>query len=115
MFLYYNHKMNSIRWYDKNPNLKDVFEFLEGLDERLQRTIAKDILQILVNDFNFDFDYELNRICKHYNFDCKRWYDKDIDLFSSFEIIKTLSPKLQDLIAKKIIENIVFIYLKEGV
>lgn len=106
--------MKQVRWYDNNPNLKDVFEFLEGLDVKLQRTIAKDIIQILMNDFNFDLDYELNQISQNYNYDCKRWYDKDIDLFSSFEIMKTLSPKMQDLIAKKIVEDIVFIYLKEG-
>lgn len=106
--------MENIRWYDKNPNLKEVFEFLEGLDVKLQKTIAKDIMQILVNDFNFDLDYELNRINKNYNFNCKRWYDKDTDLFSAFEIIKSLSTKFQDVITKKIIENIISIYLKEG-
>lgn len=106
--------MKQIRWYDKNPNLKDVFEFLEGLDKKRQKIIAQDIIQILMNDFGLNLDSEINKISENYNYDCKRWYDKDIDLFSSFEIIKSFPQNKQDEIAKKIIETIVFIYLKEG-
>lgn len=106
--------MKQIRWYDKNPNLKDIFEFLEGLDKKRQKIIAQDVIQILMNDFGLNLDSEINKISENYIYDCKRWYDKDIDLFSSFEIIKSFPQKKQNEIAKKIVETILFIYLKEG-
>lgn len=96
--------MKHIRWYDKNPDLKDVFEFLKSLDASIQGKIAKDILQILVNDFNLDLDKQINNITKNYTYNCKRWYDYNIDLFTSFEIIKTLPKNLQIKLIEKIVE-----------
>lgn len=105
--------MKYVRWYDKNPDLKDVFEFIHELDAPLQITIAKDIIQILVNDFGLNMDEKINMISQNYTFDCKRWYDNNIDLFSAFEIIKSLSFELQTQVVRKIIETILFIYIKE--
>ena len=105
--------MRHVRWYDKNPNLGDVFDFIEELDESIQGKIAQDILQILINDFKLDLDGKINNISKNYNYECKRWYDNNIDLFSSFEIIKSFSPQMQEQIIKKIIESILYIYIEE--
>lgn len=104
--------MRRIRWYDKNPDLKDIFEFIEGLDESIQKKIANDIVQILLNDFGLDLDEKINNISKNYTYECKRWYDNNIDLFTSFDIIKDLSEELQNEIAKKIVESILFVYLE---
>lgn len=105
--------MKHIRWYDKNPNLREVFEFIQGLDDLIQKKIAKDIIQILMNDFNLDLDEKINNISKNYTYECKRWYDKNIDLFTSFDIIKSLPLKLQNEIVKKIVESILFVYLEQ--
>ncbi len=105
--------MKHVRWYDKNPDLKDVFDFIEELDESIQDKIAQDILQILINDFKLDLDEKINTICKNYNYTCKRWYDGNIDLFSSFEIIKGFSLQMQEQVIKKIIESILYIYIEE--
>ena len=103
--------MENIRWYDKEPVLKEVFEFIQKLDEPSQKEIAKDIIQILTNDLNLDLDSEINKISKNYNYECKRWYDNNIDLFSSFEIIKGLPQKKQQEVVKKIIESVLLIYI----
>lgn len=104
--------MKQIRWYDKNSDLKDIFQFIEKLDGSTQGEVAKDILQILMNDFNLDLDEEINNISKNYTYKCKRWYDNNVDLFTSFEIIRNLSPKLQNEVVRKVFESIMLTYLK---
>ena len=104
--------MKHVRWYDKNPDLKEVFEFIQELDSPVQTEIAKDIIQILMTDFDLDLDEKINHISLNYNYECKRWYDRNIDLFTSFEIIKSLSPETQTKVVKKIITSILLIYLE---
>ena len=106
--------MKHIRWYDKNPDLKEIFEFIQGLDDIYQNKIAQDILQMLMCDFRLNLDEKINAISKNYTYDCKRWYDQNIDLFTSFEIIRDFSPELQREIINKIIKTVLFIYLEEG-
>lgn len=98
--------MKYIRWYDKNPDLKDIFDFLEGLELSAQKKVAKDILLILLNDFHLDVDAKLNKVHKNYTYQCKRWYDYNVDLFTSFEIIKDLSKKQQKQLAEKIVSTL---------
>ena len=105
--------MKYIRWYDKNPDLREVFDFIETLNEPYQIQIAHDIIQILMKDFHLDLDKELNEINKNYTFPCKRWYDQNIDIFTCFELIKGLSDELREQIIKKIIQTALFIYLEE--
>lgn len=106
--------MKHVRWYDKNPNLKDIFEYIQGLDDAVKAKIGQDILQILVNDFNLNLDDRINAITKDYNYECSRWYDNNIDLFVSFAIIKDLPEGFQEEVAKKIVESLLFMYA-EGV
>ena len=106
--------MKHVRWYDKNPELKEVFEFIQGLDDSAQDAIAQDILQILMNDFTLDLDREINQICENYNYQCKRWYDKNIDMFTSFEIIKNLPDEMKKQVMNKIIETALLMYLEQG-
>ncbi len=106
--------MKHVRWYDKNPDLKEVFEFIEGLDAEYQADIAKEILQILINDFKFDLDEKINKISKNYTYKCRRWYDRNIDLHTSFEIIKDVSEDVQHLIIKKIVQTVLLIYFESG-
>jgi len=103
--------MKYIRWYDKNPDLKDIFDFLEGLDLTAQRKVAKDILLILLNDFDLNLDEKINKVSKNYNYPCKRWYDYNIDLFTSFEIIKTLPKNMQNQLVEKIVSSLLLTIL----
>lgn len=102
--------MKHVRWYDKDSNLKAVFEFIQGLDIPVQNEIAKDIIQILMNELQPDLDKKLNEISKNYNYECRRWYDKNIDLFSSFELIKNLPDEMKTDVVKKIIESALLMY-----
>lgn len=102
--------MQNIRWYDKNPLLKEVFEFIQKLDTTAQNEIAKDIIQILMNDLHLNLDEQINNINKNCNYEFKRWYDNNINLFSSFEIIKGLPELQQKEVLKKIIESALLMY-----
>lgn len=102
--------MGYVRWYDKNERLKSVFDFIQGLDLPVQNELAKDIVQILMNDLNLDLDKKINDISKNYDYECKRWYDQNVDLFSSFELIKNLPPEMQNEVVKKIIESALIMY-----
>lgn len=103
--------MKHIRWYDKDSNLKAVFEFIEKLELPVQAEIAKDIIQILVTELNIDLDSNINSIgTKSYEY--KRWYDKNMDLFSSFELIKNLPDAMRYEVVKKIIESVLLMYFE---
>lgn len=106
--------MKNIRWYDKNPKLKQVVEFVEGLPAEYQDIVAKDIIQLLIQDFNLNFDEHINCVGSNYNYCCKRNHDKNIDLFTSFEIIKGLEDDLQHRVAESIMETILMLYLVKG-
>ena len=102
-----------VRWYDKNPDLKNVFEFIQELDIADQKRIAHDILQILFTDFNINLDEKINEVSKNYAYKAQRWYDNNIDLFTSFEIIKGQSSVTKSKIIEKIIESILFMYFQD--
>lgn len=106
--------MQNVRWYDKIPQLKEAFELIKGLDTSVQEKIAEDIIQILINDFNLDLDEEINDISKNYNYKCNRWYDKDINFFSAFEIIKNLPDGLKEQVVNRIYESLMIICLEEN-
>lgn len=106
--------MKNIRWYDKNSKLKQVIEIVEGLSPEYQDIVAKDIIQILAQDFNLNFDDHINDVGNKYNYNCKRNHDNNIDLFTSFEIIKGLEDGLQHRVAESILETILLLYLVKG-
>jgi len=106
--------MEYARWYDKNPELKEAFEFIEKLDISVQEQIAQDLIQILMNDFGLNLDAEINRIAQGYTYECKRWYDKNVDFFTSFEIIRTLPEEMQNEVVKRILETVLLLHINMG-
>ena len=103
--------MNYERWYDKDSRVQAVFEFIQSLDLPVQNEIAKDIVQIVMNELGskIDLNKELSSIGKN-DYKYKRWYDKNTDLFSSFELIKNLPDELKTEVVKKIIESALLMY-----
>lgn len=104
--------MEYIRWYDKNPELSEIFEFIRGLDENLQDKISQDILQVMMNDFNINLDDKINEVSGKYTFECKRWYDSNADFFTVFSILKTLPDGLKTEVVKKIVESVMLVYFE---
>lgn len=109
--LYYNKQMDQIRWYDKDSELSKVFAVIQKLDVTLQDKLAQEILQIIMCELKLDLDEEINRVTKNYTYKCQRWYDKNIDLSSSFEIIKSLDDRKRKEVTNKIIESVLYFYL----
>lgn len=93
--------MQKIRWYDKNQQLSALFSFIEAQDENTQQDIAKILLQLLINEFDINLDQEISKMSLQQDYDYKRWYDSNIDLFSITELTKSLSFEQQVLFAQK--------------
>lgn len=102
--------MKHVRWYDKDARLKAVFEFIQGLEIPVQNEMAKDIIQILMEELQPNIDEMLNDVTKNCNYEYKRWYDKNADLFSSFELIKNLPDEMKTQVVRKIIESALLMY-----
>ena len=79
--------MEYLRWYDKDPLIKEFMNALERLDQDTISLLAQDFIQIMLEDEQINTD--------------NRWYDKNYDLHSCLEVLKLLNPNLQ----KKIIEK----------
>lgn len=105
--------MKQLRWYDKDSRLKSVFEFIQSFDNSIQDEIAKDIIQILLNDLNINLDEKLNEMSRRCDYEYKRWYDRNADLFSSFELIKNLPDELKREVVRKIAESVLLMYFED--
>ena len=108
--------MSYTRWYDRNPTTREVFGFIQRLDDYAQAEIAQDIIQILMTDLDLDIDYMLHEIDEeyNYNYEGKRWYDKNPDLHSSFEIIKNLPAIYQKYVMNEILESALLMYYEHN-
>lgn len=104
--------MKNTRWYDKNPDLAQVFEFIQTLDETRQNQVAQDLFQLLVCEFKIKVNEIISMTAKSKH-SFTRWYDKNPDLQISFEIIKGFPPQIQGEIISKVIKTILIMYLEE--
>lgn len=82
--------MPHLRWYDKDDNLKLLFQLLQKLPVDAQNTVASEIIQILMqkNIHPDDFISEIEYIRERH-----RWYDKSETLHSAVKMLKILSPE----------------------
>lgn len=102
---------NHIRWYDKDEDLSQFLTFLEGIDERKRKVIAKEVLQIIFTELGVNPDEKILSLFSLEYSHKKRWYDEDIDVQSSIELIKDLSSeKKQELLSRTIetIQQLIF-------
>ena len=82
--------MNYSRWYDKYPDLKSLLQLLENIDDYNVELIAQDFLQIIVSKYRDRFDKMIEIMSKNAPMGYKRWYDKNYNLHTCIEFIKTL-------------------------
>ena len=100
------------RWYDKNSNLSQVFNFLENIDKRNRKIIANEILQIIFSELNVNSNEKVKELSKLNHTFNKRWYDEDTEVQSAVEIIKTLSEEQKRELIERIIELLQQIVIK---
>lgn len=106
--------MGNARWYDKNPELNNLITYLEEQNEDIQNEFAQQLLQILIFEFNFDLDKEISKMSKPCNYEYNRWYDENIELFTIFEFIKTLSYDEQSYLVDSIVSHVLIENMKEN-
>jgi hypothetical protein len=99
--------MQYVRWYDKDKDLSHLMKFFETLNETLQDEIARDLIQIILNEIDTNQDNEILELSKMQLYDYKRWYDKNLSLHSAIEIIKNLSETQRKEIISLLMESIV--------
>ena len=79
------------RWYDKYSDLKHLLLLLETVDEYNIEIIAQDFLQIILSKYKEKFDSVIEHLNNNPPPRYNRWYDKNYNLHTCIEFIKTLS------------------------
>ncbi len=78
------------RWYDKYPDLKQLLLLLETVDEYTIDLISQDFLQIILAKYKDEFDISIKNMNDNPPPRYSRWYDKNYNLHTCIEFIKTL-------------------------
>ena len=97
---------NHIRWYDKDEDLSQFLKFLEGIDERKQKVVVKEVLQIIFTELDINADEKILSLSNLEYLHNKRWYDVDVEVQSSIELLKDLSQTQRRELLSRIIETI---------
>lgn len=100
------------RWYEQNPDLNEVVNFIQSLDFDDRVVVAKYLLQILISECNINIDEELSKISTH-DYSYNRWYDDNFDLSTAFELLKNLSKVEQDFVVSRFLSEIVMSFVKK--
>lgn len=79
------------RWYDKYPDLKQLLLLLETIDEYNIELISQDFLQIILSEYKDKFDLTIKYMNDNPPPRYSRWYDKNYNLHTCIEFIKTLN------------------------
>lgn len=82
--------MNYLRWYDKDPILKDFMALLESLDHQIVEILAQDFIQIIMNSGFINVDSTIELLDKISPNKFNRWYDKNYNLHTCIELLKAL-------------------------
>lgn len=93
--------MKYLRWYDKDPLLKNFIGILEVLDEKTLELLAQDFIQIIMDSGYTNVDKTIDLLSKTSPKQYNRWYDKNYNLHSCIEFLKSLPPERRgELISK---------------
>ncbi len=84
------------RWYDKYANLKNLLVLLQKVDDYNIELIAQDFLQIILERYKNEFDTAIQNMAKNPVPRYNRWYDKNYNLHTCIEFIKTLDDSAKE-------------------
>lgn len=93
--------MQYLRWYDKDPVIKDFMSALERLDQETISFLAQDFIQTMMEDEKINADGALMSLIQNVPPGYNRWYDRNYDLHSCLEVLKSLEPEHQKQIIEK--------------
>lgn len=82
--------MKYLRWYDKDPILKEFMALLESLDPQIIDVLAQDFIQIIMNSGFINVDSTIDLLNKNSPNRYNRWYDKNYNLHSCVELLRSL-------------------------
>lgn len=104
--------MDQRRWYDRDPILSKAMRILETSDDKFQIQVALNLIKVIIehnietNTFNTVEDI-LKAVdegrCEKGN---ERWYDIDLTLKTSVQMLENCSQEMQSKIARSIAELI---------
>ena len=78
------------RWYDNYPDLKSLLILLENVDDYTLELISQDFLQLIMYKYKDKFDNAIELMSKNPPPNYKRWYDRNYNLHTCIEFVKTL-------------------------
>ena len=91
-----------MRWYDKDPILKEALELLRlSTDE--QKEQAKSFMLKLQEDVAQDVIERIYEIITQYQGKGNRWYDNDPVMIKAVEMLRQADPKTQRVAALKLL------------
>lgn len=103
-----------MRWYEKNPELSELLNFLQSLDYDDRVIVTQHLLQIVIMECGINLDSEISAISeKKYSY--KRWYDDNFDLSASLEFMKNLPKSKQDYVVRRFLSEIIMSYAKKEI
>ncbi|MDD3237177.1 MAG: hypothetical protein PHV37_03690 [Candidatus Gastranaerophilales bacterium] len=89
-------EMQYLRWYDKDPVLKEFMNILEALPKDTVNMVAQDFIQIIMESGLIDADYTISMLDKTSPRQYNRWYDKDYNLHTCIELLKNLDEQKKE-------------------
>lgn len=101
-----------MRWYEENSKLTELLNFVKTLDKEDCETVANHLLQILITECNVNLDKELSNAFNSEH-PYKRWYDRNLDLSASMEILKNIPKEEQDYVVERFLSEIILSYAKK--
>lgn len=101
-----------MRWYEKNPELSELLNFVMSLNAKDKDYLSKHLLHIVINECNVNLDNEISKISNN-NYSYQRWYDEVFDLSTAMEILKNLPKNKQDYVVKRFLSEIIMSYAKK--
>ena len=93
--------MEYLRWYDKDPVIKEFMGALERLDQETIALLAQDFIQTMLEDEQISADGALQSLIQNTPPGYNLWYDKNYDLHSCLEVLKSLEPDHQKRVIEK--------------
>lgn len=96
--------MEYVRWYDKDIHLHAIVSIFEKLPQEIQDEAAQDLLQIVLTQTSMTCDDKIVYLHQNAPPSYKRWYDKNINLHSAIELLKTCDEKQKKDICQAVLE-----------